>query len=280
MIKTLFERYPQLLLPIACNEKDTPEYREAVLRGKPVFNEPCFIGSPEDSCETADTPVGEVEILYLAHREDFEHALRALAYRCEPVDIPASVGASTVRGLINWQKIRTHKQKYILSGGTDWNREFKRFTADKKNYLDTVILLSCGNYSALPASVVGLSEGDWQKKSFTIRKYHELTHFVCRTLYPKDIEPIRDEVIADMMGSIAAFGRYDPGLAKAFLGIEGDQFHSGGRLAHYVTSDKLPAATAAANDLIEKLASKNTDLNGHDIFDLMLAMIHEYYREV
>ena len=279
LIMELLSRYPQLALPIALNEKDTPEYKDAVLRGKPVFREPEFIGSPEDSLTSVDTPVGTVDVLYLANREDFEHALRALAYRCEPVDIPASVGANTVRGLINWQKIREHKQHYISAGGTDWGEEFKRFTSNKKNYLDTIIILSGGNYSALPSNAVGLSENVWREKSYLIRKYHELTHFVCRTLCPENIEPVRDEVIADMIGMVAAFDHYDPELAKQFLGIDGARFRSGGRLSHYVENDKLSDAMTTATDLIEKLASENAGSDNHNIFDLMLTIIHEYYGE-
>jgi len=273
----LSEKYPQLLLPIRLNERDTPEYKDAVLRGKPVFRKPQFIGSSEDSLSSVDTPAGTVDILYLANREDFEHALRALAYRCEPVEIPSSVGANTVRGLINWEKIRTHKLQYISSGGKDWQSEFKRFTADRKNYLDSIILLSAGNYSALPAHEVELTENEWREKSLIIRKYHELTHFVCRSLYPDNIEPICDEVIADMIGMLAAFDHYDPKLAKLFLGIDGDRFRSGGRLAHYVESDSLSNAIATAIDLIERSASQDAGFNERNIFDLMLTIIHEHY---
>lgn len=280
LISQLSQRFPQLALPIAINEKDTPEYKDTVLRGKPVFREPEFIGSPEDSLSVIETPVGNVEILFLGNRQDFEHALRALAFHCEPVDIPGSVGANTIRGLINWQKIRSHKQEYILSGGRDWNEEFKKFTSNKKNYLDTIILLSSGYYSAIPASEVNLSENDWRTKSVIIRKYHELTHYVCRSLYPQDVEPIRDEVIADMIGLMAAFDHYDSSLAKRFLGIEGAEFHRGGRLMHYTKNDNLSVAMKSAKNLIEDLASKRFDYNNHDIFDLMLAIIHEYYREV
>lgn len=279
LISQLSQRFPQLALPIAINEKDTPEYKDTVLRGKPVFREPEFIGSPEDSLSVIETPVGNVEILFLGNRQDFEHALRALAFHCEPVDIPGSVGANTIRGLINWQKIRSHKQEYILSGGRDWNEEFKKFTSNKKNYLDTIILLSSGYYSAIPASEVNLSENDWRTKSVIIRKYHELTHYVCRSLYPQDVEPIRDEVIADMIGLMAAFDHYDSSLAKRFLGIEGAEFHRGGRLMHYTKNDNLSVAMKSAKNLIEDLASKRFDYNSHDIFDLMLAIIHEYYRE-
>ena len=272
-------RFPQLLLPIARQEKDTSEYREAVLRGKPVLREPAFRGSPEDRLESVQTPVGRVDVLILGEREDFVHALRALAYRCEPAEIPDAVGASTVRGLINWEKIRAHRQRYLDAGGTDWGAEFKRFTAEKKNYLDTLILLSSGPYSALPAQALGLTEEAWREKSLMIRKYHELTHFVSRSLYPGNIDAIRDEVIADRVGLLAAFGRYDPELARQFLGIRDGSFHDGGRLSHYAEGERLPEAVKAAAKLIERSAEEEMGAGDAPIFDRMLRILHQYCAE-
>lgn len=275
VIVQLCRCYPQLAMSIEQGIKDTPEYKNAVLRGKPVSNEPCFISSPEDRLETVETPVGEVEILYLANREDFEHALRALAYRCEPVEIPASVGASTIRGLINWQKIRIHQAMYLASGGENWSEEFRIFTSEKKNYQDTIILLSSGFYSAVPASIVGLSEKEWREKSYIIRKYHELSHFVCRTLWPKDIVPIRDEVIADLIGLVSAFGKYDPTLAKRFLGIENGCYCEGGRLSHYVDTSHIEEAVKSASEQIERLASLVDEIDENDVFNLLMIIIRE-----
>ena len=275
----LSKSFPQLVLPIELNEMNTPEYKKAVLRGEPVCREPNFICSPDDKLETVETPVGKVEILYLVHREDFEHALRALAYRCEPVEIPASVGASTIRGLINWEKINAHKTEYLAKGGKNWREEFKRFTAEKSNYLDTLILLSNGNYSAIPARFVGLAESEWDEKSLIIRKYHELTHFVCRTLYPHNIEPIRDEVIADLIGLVATFDQYDPLLAKRFLGIESGAFHEGGRLSHYTDGGNLEAAAKEAGELIDQLAEQVSRIGKKPVFDLLKLIIREYMNE-
>lgn len=276
----LFEvanRYPQLRLPIKCGEKDTEEYKDAVLRGKPVFRELEFNFSPDDSLTLVDTPVGKAEVLFLANREDFVHALRALAYRCEPVEIPASVGASTVRGLINWEKISGHKRTYLAQGGNDWAAEFKRFTANKNNYQDSIILLSAGEYSALPAEAVGLAPKEWLDRSRIIREYHELTHFICRQRYPNNIDAVRDEVIADMVGMIAAFGAYDPELARRFLGTEGGSYRAGGRLSHYTEESKLPEAVAFANQLIDQCARQVKTMEKEDVFALLLRVCENIF---
>jgi len=272
-ITRLARRYPQLLLPIRAGERETEEYRDAVLCGKPLEAAPDFRCPAEIELTAADTPAGRAEIVYLPDRADFLHAYQALAYRCEPTPIPDSVGAVTLNGLINWEKINTHRDEYLAAGGTDWDAEFSRFTADKKNYRDGIILLSGGDYSSVPASELGLPAAEWKRLSYAIRKYHELTHFVCRALYPEDIDALRDEVIADSIGLLAAFGAYDAALARRFLGVQGGVFREGGRLSHYVKeAGELPAAAERANALIDAYAARieKAYTAGDDVFTLLL----------
>ena len=272
-ISRLAKKYPQLLLPIRAGEKETEEYRAAVLSGAPLSAEPDFIGSPGDSLSVAETPAGKAEILYLENREDFEHAFRALAHRCEPVEIPASVGATTIRGLINWEKIHNHEKEYLQSGENDWNLEFRRFTAEKANYLDSLILLSSGDYSNVSAETADLPAEEWKEKSVTIRKYHELTHFICRALYPDDVDAVRDEVIADLIGLVAAFGDYDVHLAETFLGIEGERFREGGRLSYYTDAEHLNETVSRASGLIrtyEEKVSKETNKEVYHLITLLM----------
>ena len=270
-IRQLANQYPQLCLPIAPHERQTDEYKDCVLRGEPVQRKPAFRFSKEDELSCVSTPAGEVNVLILTDREDFVHAYRALACRCEPEPVPDSVGAATVQGLINWEKIRRHQEEYLAAGGDDWDDEFRRFTSVKSNYRDTIILLSSGNYSDIPAAWVGMDEQEWKEKSLTIRKYHELTHYICRTRYPDDIVAIRDEVIADMIGLIKAFGDYDTRLARTFLGIEGETFRPGGRLEYYA-GDDLSAAIRQANEDIDKYAGMIKDRDKTDVFALLLSL--------
>ena len=237
ILEELSNRYPQLLLPIEAGISETERFRDAVLRGNPVGGKPDFSFSPGDALTSCDTPAGPAEILFLADRADFVHAYRALGYRCEPEEIPPSVGAATIIGLINWEKIHTHMDAWLAAGHTDRDGEFRRFTSNRENYCDTLILLSGGAYSSVPADRAGLDGEEWIRKSVTIRKYHELTHFVCRRKAPEKKDALRDEIYADCIGLIAAFGRYDPYLAAMFLGIESGSFREGGRLSHYMKED-------------------------------------------
>lgn len=251
----LAQCYPQLLLPVAAGMSGSEAYKNAVLRGIFPEAEPMVSGTAEDTFEQVDTAVGSVGIWTLAKREDFVLAVQALAYRCEPKPVPDAVGAQYIGGLINWEKLRARKTQYLLEGGRDWNLEFRRFTLDKRNYTDSLILLSTGFYSNIPPEVVGLSPQEWKRKSMVIRKYHELTHFVYRKAYPGDVDVIRDEVLADCVGMQAAFGSCSRELAERLLGIWNGQALPDARIRHYVPDSALPAAIHRALFWVEEFSA-------------------------
>lgn len=255
-IEKLATKYPQLRLPIDDGTKDTELYKNVCLRGMECDRKPEFSYDERDTLETVETPAGPAEVLTLYKRKDFEHAIRALAARCQKIEIPASMGASAVSGLINWDKIRPHMNS---------EEELDAFLADKRNYLDSIIILSNGGYSAVPADCAGLGEEEWLEESLVIRKYHELTHFVSGRLFPENKEAIRDEVIADMIGIIAARAYYDTKLAKLFLGTEGEHYREGGRLQNYGdgNADKI---MKHVNRMIEELKSFSEEKDLEDVF--------------
>ena len=257
-LEKLSRRYPQLLLPISDETRYGEDYKNAVLRGIELTGTPDFTLSDKDTFEIADTPAGTVEVLTLADRTDFEHCIRALAHRCENVALPPTMGASTISGLINWEKIRDHRKEYLASGGDDWDAEFARFTADRNNYRDTVIVLSSGNYSALSADDAGYESKKWLSLSHEIRKYHELAHFTSRRLFPDNRDAVRDEVLADMNGVIGALGHYDAELEGKFLGIRGGEYIPGGRLENYVPSEELGEAVKRVCSMLEYLEESCT----------------------
>ena len=268
IIEQLAQRYPQLLMPLGLDTKDSPMYRAAVLRGEAVEGVE-FAVSGRVELESCVTPAGEVEVLWLEARADFEHALRCLAYRCEPREILPSVGAGLVSGLNNWEKLRAHKREHLAAGGRDWAAEFRRFTARKENYQDTLILLSHGYYSAVPPEELGLTEEVWLEKSLALRKYHELTHFVCRRLWPERKSVLRDEIYADCIGLIAAFGVYEPELAARLMGIENGRCLPQGRMRHYVNQEELPGAVAEAARTIEEAAGRTQGKSPADPLGLL-----------
>jgi len=184
--------------------------------------------SENDFFEKADTPAGNVDVMYFHERKDFENAVIALAYMLEKRPIPPSMGAMFLNGLVD----RVNNVKVAL------------------------VILSRGYYSAVKPEEVGLPEEEWLEKSFIIRKNHELAHFVQRKLFPENKDALKDEIKADMTGLIAAFGKYKPDMARLFLGTEGKEYRKGGRLENYVTKDDdLFLLMKEANEYIDTVSS-------------------------
>ncbi len=272
LLESLAECYPQLYLKPG--EDMESAYREAVGKGKRPDDTSLslFLGSDKDTLTTEQTPVGPVNVLYLYHREDFENALRLLAYRCRPEMIPATTGAMTLDGLANWQKINTHMAEYLAAGHTDRAEEWKRFTADKKNYRDVLIILSDGPYSNISAEQAGIPGEDWLEISRKIRLYHECTHVICRRLFPQQKEAVWDEIIADAIGIRKTLGCYDTKLAAMFLGVSREGY-TGGRLENYVPKEKTDLLSQLAADifcLMEKIEQKSREKQEMDAWDFLM----------
>ncbi len=250
----LTQRYPQLTLAVKAGMSQSDEYKAITQRGRmPVALPYTFSECTATELYTEHTDAGDVEILVLPDRGDFVRFVQVMVYRCEPREVPPSMGAITINNINNWRRIEVHKNEYLQSGKTDWEEEFKKFTAVPQNYRDSIIALSNGAYSALPYTETSCeSDEEWIRASLTIRKYHELTHFVSRRLFPDNKETLRDEVIADSVGIVAAFGKYDISLAQRVLGIYGDEFRSGGRLSNYTEChEELALWVARAIELTE-----------------------------
>ena len=257
VLEHLAADYPQLYLN---PDTDTQEsYRRVVLRGETPQAKSLahYRGDPGDREELMETPAGSVRVVTLGNRQDFELALRGLmAAKDVPLTpIPESQGAAMLT-VFNWPRIHAHLALYPEE---ERAAEFKRFTAVRENYVDMLVLLSRGPYSHVDAAAVGETEAAWLEHSDTIRRYHELTHVICRRLYPGDVAPIRDELVADAVGLYAAYGRFDPETEMLFLGIR-DGRYVGGRLGNYTdTPEALTGAVCAALERIRAMMDKQTE---------------------
>ena len=246
VIEKLAETYPQLYLDPDRVEKEA--YRKVVLEGETPASKNLshFIQHTLDLEETVETPAGKVQVVSLRNRRDYETFVRCMmAAKSGPTEpVPASQGASTLVAF-NWPRIHEHKKHFLETqqaagvSDPDWPAEFQRFISVKENYQDLLVVLSWGPYSNVTAEMAGQEEESWLGTSYSIRKYHELTHVICRRCYPDRIEAVWDELVADAVGIYAAFGKYDAELEKLFLGIR-DGRYTGGRLENYTDApDRL-----------------------------------------
>ena len=268
VLKRLAAEYPQLYLNPDTDSRET--YRRVVLRGEEPETKSLthYRGDPDDREEIVDTPAGQVRVITLSDRQDFERVMRGFtAAKDGPdIEIPESQGASMLT-VFNWPRIHAHLAKFPEEERT---AEFKRFTAVRENYIDMLVVLSRGPYSHVNAASVGSNEEDWLALSDTIRRFHELTHVICRRIYPDDIAPIRDELVADAVGLYAAYGRFDPELEQLFLGIH-DGRYIGGRLGNYSDRPEVLAEPVCA--AISRLKERIDALSGAEPFDLIPALV-------
>ena len=268
VLERLAADYPQLYLNPDTDSQEA--YRRVVLRGETPQTKSLahYRGDRADRDEIADTPAGCVRVVTLGNRQDFELALRSLmAAKDGPlVPIPESQGAAMLT-VFNWQRIHAHLALYPEE---ERAAEFKRFTAVRENYVDMLVLLFRGPYSRVDAAAVGETEEEWLGHSDTIRRYHELTHVICRRLYPGDVAPIRDELVADAVGLTAAYGCFDPETEKLFLGIR-DGRYVGGRLGNY--TDAPESLTEAVCDALERVRATIDNQTETEPFQLIPALM-------
>ena len=236
-------------------------YVQIVRKGQdaPVKDLSHFKMNEKDRLELVQMPVGQIMVITLYERTDFELFLQIMANKCVPCEVPATQGASILDGVVNWPRIHEHMKKWINEKNAegqilpDRTEEFRRFTSERFNYQDALIILSTGPYSNIPASSLKMEEKEWLERSYTIRKYHECTHFFCRRKFPERISAVWDEVVADAVGITAAFGRFDPKMEEVFFGIH-DHGYTGGRLENYVNErEDLDALAEKIHDVIDRI---------------------------
>lgn len=267
VLEHLAADYPQLYLNPDTEEQES--YKQVVLRGEEPARKSLahYRGNAGDREETVDTPAGPARVITLGNRQDFELVMRSLmAAKDGPLKpVPESQGAAMVK-VFNWPRINAYVARYPEA---EQAAAFKRFTSDPANYVDLLVVLSRGPYSHVDAAAAGLDTEEWIALSDTIRRYHELTHVICRRTMPGDVDPIRDELVADAVGLYAAFGRFDPEMENLFLGLR-DGKYTGGRLENYTARpEELAGAVSAA---LARIQAVTADRAGAEPFDLIPAL--------
>ena len=165
--------------------------------------------------------------------------VRALGRRNEPSEIPDSMGALMIAGFNNWHRIRLLKEQWRRQDESErehatWKDAFAVIRKRPELYQDRFMLLSDGPYSAVPASDLGLDDGQWRAKSFIIRRDHECAHYFTRRLFGSMRNNLLDELIADYAGIVAAEGCYRADWFLRFIGLDTyPDVRDGGRLALY-----------------------------------------------
>jgi hypothetical protein len=229
-IGALWPHFVQLRFPIEAGISGQDAYRRATRQGRfeeaDAFCPGLVLRHPERiELRVCETMGGRVPVLVAGDRDDFVALVRAFTERNEPAVVPQAMGACLVRGLNNWSRLSEYRAAWEsrqaeAGGGGQWSEEFQRLSGRKEQYQDRLVILSRGPYSAVASADVGLDEGDWLARSLVVRREHEFTHYFTYRVFGSIRSHVFDELIADFVGIISAFGRYRSDLALRFLGLE------------------------------------------------------------
>lgn len=94
-----------------------------------------------------------------------------------------------------------------------------------------IVLLNRVEYSMVNAEKMGLAASVWLEKSHKLRLRHEAAHYETLRIFGGMKNHALDEIIADTLGQIAAFGNFSAERQRLFFGLRGDQCD--GRLQFY-----------------------------------------------
>jgi hypothetical protein len=243
--------FPALLFPVAEGMSQDASLKAARTRG--ALPEDPDGGSRFIAPERIDffihpSQAGEIPVILLPERADFELLVRSVLKKNEPVSIPPSMGASMVAGYNNWDRIAQLRARWEADykgpeAATDWSAHFRSEVVPNKGaYQDRFILLSRGPYSDVPASALGLDDEEWLDLSTKIRLEHECTHYLTKRALGCMRDNIFDELLADYAGIVAACGEFRSDWFLHFVGLEDEgKYRAGGRLENYVGDPPLSA---------------------------------------
>jgi hypothetical protein len=259
----------QLRFPVRAGTSEAAAYQAATRRGVlPADDQEGVALVRPDGLRVFlhATPAGRVPVLLAEAREDFETLVQALTRRNEPEPVPAAMGACMIAGYNNWERVRELRRawedEHAFAGEAEWQEAFRALIPQKALYQDRFILLSAGPYSSTPAAAVGMEEAAWRAASVTLRLEHECTHYFMRQAFDSMRKSLLDELVADYMGLVEAFGAFRADRFLLFMGLESyPAYRAGGRLENYRGAPPLsdgafrvlPRVVKRAADTLDRL---------------------------
>lgn len=143
----------------------------------------------------------------------------------------------------------------------------------EKIYRHKIILLNAAPYSNISADKMNLNEEDWLKKSYLIRLRHESAHYETLRLLHGMKNHALDEILADCLGQMAAFGNFSADRQRIFFGLEQNGEKCNGRLNFYcqkVLPNELPKIYRAVNEYLDEVETLTKKIpNEFELFKIL-----------
>ena len=179
----------------------------------------------------AHTLGGKLSVLSTGCHEDFRAMEAILNGRTQARELPPTVNAFTIEARA--EPIHSHR----------------------------LLLLNRAPYSNIPAEALGLSTEDWLERSQRLRLRHECVHYETLRLLGGMRNHALDEILADALGQIAAFGNFDADRQRLFFGLEKGKGACTGRLSFYCQKVILEERTKVYRAVDEALEIVSRELN-------------------
>ena len=200
------------------------------------FGLPAFMFPWEDrkalKISFAETLGGRLPSVATASHKDFRQMEALLNARTEALELPPTVNAFTLEA----------RAKAI--------------------FRHRVLLLNSAPYSNIPAEKLGLPNQEWLERSHRLRLRHECVHYETLRLFGGMKNHAFDEILADGMGQIAAFGSFDADRQRIFFGLKRGGDACTGRLSFYcqnVRPEERAAIYRAVDTVLDDVAD---EMNG------------------
>ncbi len=147
-----------------------------------------------------------------------------------------------------------------------------------------LLLLNNAPYSNISSQRLGLDKGEWLERSHRLRLRHECVHYETLRLFGEMKNHALDEIAADVLGQIAAFGRFDADRQRLFFGLERGKDICTGRLSFYcqnVLPEERGRIYIAVNEALEGIEAEINELQaaGAETFMLLRVLLGRSIRE-
>lgn len=183
----------------------------------------------------AETLAGRIPVISTENHGDFRNMEALVNGRREASELPPTVNAFTI----------------VARAGSIFRHR--------------IILLNYAPYSNIPASFLGLSREEWLARSHKLRLRHECAHYETLRLFGYMENHALDEIAADAMGQIAAFGTVDADRQRLFFGLTRGEDICKGRLSFYcgtVLPEERRDIYRAVDRVLDRVADEVNGLLG------------------
>ncbi len=143
----------------------------------------------------------------------------------------------------------------------------------RKIFRHRVLLLNYAPYSNIPAEALGLPEEEWLERSHRLRRRHECAHYETLRIFGDMQNHALDEILADALGQIAAFGDFDGDRQRIFFGLTRGRDTCDGRLSFYcqsVAETERPKIYRAVDQVLDAVDRELKGLRARQAEDIEL----------